>query len=125
MPSTSPPQNLVQPYGQKVVFEKGKPLQFADFALTFQGQTHVKVKEYSRGFYYENFTATANGKTQKIIWSMGTGLIDPADFSVAGQNYMLELKSSEITGNLEENELIVWRAQDWQQKHDELHPTVR
>ena len=125
MPSTSPPQSALQPYGKKVVFEKGKPLQFADFTLRFDGQTRVKVKHYPQGFVYENFTAMANGVTRKIIWSMGTGLIDPADFSIAGQDYMLELKSSEITGNLAEDELIVWRAKDWQQKHDELHPTVR
>ena len=125
MPSTSPPQNTVQPYGQKVVFAKGKPLQFADYALTFQGQTHVKVKNYPQGFVYENFTATSKGKTQKIIWSMGTGELAPADFVVTDENYLLELKGSDILGHLNEDELVVWRAKDWQQKSAELHPTVR
>lgn len=122
---SSTPQSSVQPYGQKVRFAKGQGLQFADFTLRFDGQTHVKVKNYPNGFDYENFTVTANGKAQKIIWSMGTGLIDPTDFSVAGQPYMLELKSSEILGKMEEDELIMWRAKDWQQKQAELHPTVR
>ena len=123
MPSA--PQKSTLYYGQKVRFSKGKPLEFADFALTFQGQTHVKLKQYPPGFYYENFSVTANGKSQKIKWSMGTGELAPASFSVANQDYLLELKSSDILGNLQENELIVWRAKDWQQKSAELHPTVR
>lgn len=123
MPST--PQNSVQPYGQKVRYAKGKPLQFADFALRFDGETHVKVKDYPNGFNYENFTATANGKAQKIVWSMGIGEIAPAGFSVAGQDYLLELRMSYISGQLDEDQFIVWRAKEWQQKEAELHPTVR
>ena len=118
-------QNSFQPYGQKVRFAKGQTLQFADFALRFDGQMHVKVERYPNGFVYENFTVKADGKTQKIVWSMGTGLLDPADFLVAGQAYMLELKSSDILGKLDEDKLVVWRAKDWQQKQAELHPTVR
>lgn len=126
MPSVTPiSQSSVEPYGQKVRYVKGQSLQFADFALRFDGQTHVKVKQYPNGFVYENFTATADGKAQKIVWSMGTGLIDPADFSVTGQDYMLELKSSDFLGNLNKDELIMWRAKDWRQKQAELHPTVR
>lgn len=126
MPSAAPKsQNAVQPYGQKVRFAKGQSLSFADFALRFDGQTHVKFKNYPNGFVYENFTATASGKSQKIIWSMGTGLLDPADFSIAGGDYVLELKSSDILGKMDEDELIVWRAKDWQEKQNELHPTAR
>ncbi len=126
MPSSNPSsKNAVQPYGQKVRFAKGQALQFADFSLKFGGQTHVKVKNYPNGFVYENFVVTANGVTQKIIWTMGTGLLDPTDFSVGNKSFMLELKSSDIAGKMDKDELIVWHAQDWQQKQAELHPTVR
>ena len=123
MPST--PRKSVLGYGRKVRYTKGQLLDFADFALRFDGQTHIKVKEYPRGFVYENFTATAKGKSQKIKWSMGTGELAPAGFSIADEDYLLELKSSDILGNLQENELIVWRAKDWQKQRDELHPTTR
>ena len=119
------PQESVQPYSQKIRFRQGKPLQFADFILTFDGQTHVKVERYPNGFVYENFTVTAKGVPQKIIWTMGTGVLDPTDFSVAGQPFMLELKSSDILGPMEEDQLVVWRQKEWQQRSSELHPTVR
>ena len=106
-------------------FAKGKALQFADFALKFDGQTHVKVKEYPPGFTYENFSVTANGITQKIKWSLGTGELAPTGFSVADQDYLLELKSSDVLGQMKEDELIIWRQQEWQRRQAELHPTVR
>ena len=106
-------------------FVKGQPLLFAGFALRFDGETHVKVKEYPPGFRHENFTVTANGKSQKIAWSMGTGELAPTGFSVAGQEYLLELRSSDILGQMKEDELIIWRQKEWQQQQDELHPTVR
>ena len=117
------PSPAVHPYGQRVVFEQGKPLQFGHFRLRFEGQTHVKVEHYPNGFVHENFEVTATGKSQKITWSMGTGEIAPTEFSVAGQGYLLELKSSDFLGNLENNELVVWREEQWDQKQKVAPPT--
>ena len=126
MPQPAPTaKHAVQLYEQKVTFERGKPLQFAAFALQFEGQTHVKVKDYPQGFVYENFTVTANGVTRKIVWSLGTGEIAPTEFSVAGQSYLLELKSSDFLGQLAHNELVVWREQEWEQKQKAAPPTSR
>ena len=118
-------RDAAQPYGQKVRFVEGQPLLFADFTLRFDGETHVKVKEYAPGFRHENFTVTANGKSQKIAWSMGTGELAPTGFSVAGQEYLLELRSSDILGQMKKDELIIWRQKEWQQQQDELRPAVR
>ncbi len=123
MPSTS--QQSVLGYGQKARYGQSQALKFADFELRFDGETHVKVKEYPPGFYYENFSVTAHGKSQKIKWSMGTGEIAPAGFSVAGENYLLELRSSDVLGQLKKDELFTWREKDWQQKYDELYSTAR
>ena len=70
------PQKSVLNYGQKVRFSKGQSLQFANFALRFDGQTHVKVKDYPNGFVCENFTATANGKSQKLYeaWELDSSI---------------------------------------------------
>ena len=101
------PTKTVNAYQHKIKYQPHQTLTFADFDLTYSGQTKVIPKQYPRGFIYYNFVVKAGSKTQKIIWSSGTGLIDATDFSVAGKGFQLELKSSVALGRLAEDELVV------------------
>ena len=97
----------MNPYSQKVKYKENLDLTFADFTLRYVGQTKVIPKQYPRGFIYYNFQVTANGKTQNIRWSSGTGDIAPLDFTAGDKAFSLELKISDTLGSLENDELVV------------------
>lgn len=104
-------------YGEKVRFAPGRPLKFPDCELVFTGTRTVSTPQYPRGFLFYDFEARAGGKTQKVSWTSGTGVIDPADFQVDGKKFVLELKGSEgFKGWLKDNELVLWRAESFPPK---------
>ena len=93
-------KNMVKSEYSKIVkFEKGKPLTFADFTLTYLGQRYTTGTKFT--FVFEQFevTPTGGGKPQKIEWTSGTGEIAPQPFEVGGQKFFLDLRTSEIVGH--------------------------
>jgi hypothetical protein len=94
-------------YGEKVRFRKDAPLRFPDFELTYLGERHVASAIYPRGFRFFDFEAKTPQETVKVSWSSGTGLIDPADFRIAGKNFWLEMRGSIKRGWLAANEIVV------------------
>lgn len=94
-------------YGAKVKFKKDAPLQFPDFTLTYTGERKVSGPVYPRGWMVYDFTVAAQGKTQKVSWTAGTGVIEATRFTVGGKAFDLELRGSRKHGWIGENELVV------------------
>ncbi|HXV42535.1 MAG TPA: hypothetical protein VEC96_05700 [Anaerolineae bacterium] len=97
-------------YGTKVRYALNQPLTFPDLTLEFIGERWVDASpNYPRGFTYYDFKVGHGDQEQIISWSAGTGDIGPAPFEVAGQDYWLELVSSDRLGRLEKDELVLWK----------------
>ncbi|MCE7989207.1 MAG: hypothetical protein DYG89_49265 [Caldilinea sp. CFX5] len=96
-------------YGEKVFYFRAQPIAFPDFALTYRGERHVASDKYPRGFAYLDFQVVHDDESQIVSWSSGTGEIGPSFFTVAGQQYKLELAASDELGQLAEGELVIWR----------------
>ncbi len=95
-------------YSQKIAYAENRDLKFPDFTLRYLGQRKVIPPQYPRGFVLYDFRVTdSGGKTQKIIWSSGTGLIDWTDFSAGEKKFGLELQASVTLGKLAPDELVV------------------
>ena len=95
------------PYGARVVFRADTPIQFEDFTMSFVGERLDASPQYPRGFLMYDFRVVSASGTQTVSWSAGTGEIGPAEFTVAGRRYLLELKHSDRRGALENDELVV------------------
>lgn len=97
-------------YGRKVKFAKGRTLVFPDCELTYAGERKVAHPAFKPGFTYYDFTVKSGGQTKTVSWSSGTGLIDAADFEIAGKKFFLELRGSQaFKGWLKDNELVLWK----------------
>lgn len=96
-------------YGEKVFYFPDQPIAFPDFTLTYQGERHVTSDKYPRGFAYLDFQVVQGDESQIVAWSSGAGDIGPSYFTVAGQQYKLELAYSDELGRLAAGELVIWR----------------
>jgi hypothetical protein len=102
-------QSRTAAYGEKVFYFQDQPIVFPDFTLIYQGERQVTSDKYPRGFTYHDFQVDNGDESQMVSWSSGTGEIGPSFFTVAGQQYMLELISSDELGRLTEGELVIGR----------------
>lgn len=102
-------QSRTAGYGEKVFYFQDQPIAFPDFTLTYQGERHVTSDRYPRGFDYLDFRVDDGNESQIVSWSSGTGDIGPSFFTVAGQQYKLELTDSDELGPLADGELVIWR----------------
>lgn len=96
-------------YGEKVFYFQDQPIAFPDFTLTYQGERPVVSEQYPRGFTYLDFQVDNGNESQIVSWSSGAGDIGPSFFTVAGQQYKLELTDSDELGPLAGGELVIWR----------------
>jgi hypothetical protein len=104
----------VAPYGAPVRFSKNRDVEFRDFSLRYLGARRIENSEFRPGFVYEDFEVRRDGRTQKVSWSSGTGVIDSASFEFAGRPYELELRGSVAQkGWLREDEVVVWPRADF------------
>jgi hypothetical protein len=94
-------------YGEKVKFSQNAPVKFEDFTLSYIGERRVSSENYPRGFLYHDFKINTESEEQTVSWSSGTGDIAPAAFQIGGKKYELELKISELLGNLAGDELVI------------------
>ena len=102
-------------YGVKTRFHKDAVLTFPDCELVFTGTRRVTAPNFPRGFLFYDFEARSGGRTRTVSWSSGTGDIGPVFFEVNGRKFVLELSSSfAVKGWLKDNELLLWRASDFQ-----------
>ena len=99
-----------QPYGAKVKFREGAPVQFKDFEVIYLGKRRVVPKQYPRGWWAYDFIIRSGESEQKVTWSAGTGSIDPARFDVKKKTYQLELGMADKLGQLAEDEMVVSAA---------------
>jgi hypothetical protein len=97
-------------YGTRVKYRVGQKIEFPDFTIQYVGERHKSVPVYPRGFLYYDFKVTKGNVEKVVSWTTGTGIIDPADFEIAGKDYQLELRYSKKLGKLQENELVIWQA---------------
>jgi len=96
-------------YGARATFQKGTPLIYADFTLTYAGERLVTTPRFPRGFVFHDFDAVSTGKAVRVSWSSGTGDIGPTPFTIDGKSYTLELSRSDKLGALKKDELVVSR----------------
>lgn len=97
-------------YGSRVKYRAGQKIEFPDFTVEYLGERRKSLPVYPRGFLYYDFKVT-KGKSEKVIlWTTGTGVIDPLDFEIDGRRYQLELRHSDKLGKLKDNELAIWQA---------------
>lgn len=94
-------------YGEKTKFAVSRPMKFPAFELTYDGKHRVVPPQYPRGWWAHDFTVHAGEKSQKVVWSAGTGDIGPARFTVSGRVFALELELSDKLGKLRADELVV------------------
>lgn len=102
-------QSRTAGYGEKIFYFTDQPIAFPDFTLTYQGVRHVAADNYPRGFDYHDFQVDNGDESQIVAWSSGAGDIGPSFFTVAGQQYKLELTYSDELGRLAAGELVIWR----------------
>ena len=94
-------------YGQKIRYRQGRSIVFPDFTLTFTGQRRVVPPQYPHGWWTYDFEVRAGEKSQTIIWSAGTGLINATDFTVGSKKFTLKRVMARALGQLAENELVI------------------
>jgi len=94
-------------YGVKVGFRAGMPIAFPDLTLTYLGKRRVESQVYPRGFLYHDFRAERGSETVAVSWTSGTGVIEPADFTIGGRAYALELGGARAHGWLDDDELVL------------------
>jgi len=93
---------MKQSYGTIVPFKKESALYFPDFGLIYKGQRFQKTNNAQCVFTFEQFELIdLNGnKLEDIEWSSGTGEIAPTTFKKSGKKYWLELRTSNVVGNI-------------------------
>jgi hypothetical protein len=97
-------------YRTRVKYRPGEKIEFPDFTIEYVGERRKTVPVYPRGFLYYDFKVS-KGKAEKMVsWTTGTGDIGPVEFEIGGKHYQLELRHSDKLGKLNENELVIWRA---------------
>ena len=97
-------------YGARAKYRVGQKIEFPDFTVEYVGERRKTVPVYPRGFLYYDFKVS-KGKSEKLVsWTTGTGVIDPTDFEFDGKSYQLELCHSDKLGRLNENELVIRKA---------------
>jgi hypothetical protein len=94
-------------YDSPVKFREGRTWRYPDFELTYIGRYHVAPPQYRRGWWRSDFKVKSGNSEQTISWSAGTGDIGPAQFTVAGVIFNLDLVWSEKVGKLKDDELVV------------------
>jgi hypothetical protein len=97
-------------YGTPVKYGAGKKIEFPDFTIEYVGERRVSSPAYSRGFLYYDFKVMTGNIEKTISWTAGTGDIGPTEFEVGDKHYQLELRRSDKFGKLNDNELVIGRA---------------
>src|SRR5262252_186501 len=95
-------------YNTKVQFRINQPIAFPHFTLTYTGSK--KSDPTPAGLHpwtIHEFTVTAKGREQKVLWTAGTGDIGPSLFNCGGVAFLLELSRSDTLGKLKEDEVVV------------------
>jgi hypothetical protein len=96
-------------FGEKTKFSKGRPVKFAGFTLTYMGERTVGIEKPQRQFTYQDFKIKTETEEKTVSWSSGLGEIAPTPFEIGGVNYALELRASDKLGNLDTDELVIWK----------------
>jgi len=105
------PQGETAEYDKKLIFAIGKVLHFPDFDLTFTGKREQQpVGNLHLAPVYE-FKISSQGPRKMVEWSAGTGAFGPSDFTVNGQVFLLEMKDSLTLGKLENDMLVIRKAE--------------
>lgn len=119
------------PYGRPVPYTLNADVRFPDLSVRFIGARREYPRVYPRGFLiYELEIVSTRGTRVTVSWSSGTGHLGPVAFSVDGTEYFLELKADSLATDpakrwLKENELILWKKDDYLKKQEELHAPTR
>jgi hypothetical protein len=111
---------LVPPgeFGKITTFKKGNPVVYPDFTITYVGYPETKYPPV--GYRAHNFTIESKSGKHLVHYING-GEVFPAQFEVQGQKYMLELVSSLATRIiLKDNEMIIWKLEEWQKRYHEI-----
>lgn len=96
-------------YGNKVRFERGRSLSFPDFFIIYEGKDH-KALDQHHSFILQTFKVQNTDHTITITSSQfDLGHYPATTFTMDKCTYSLELRKSEKLGNLEDNELVVWK----------------
>ncbi len=96
-------------YGEPVRFAKGKELRFPDLRLRYLGAREIPAAGKVPGVRMEDFVVTGRRGAQKITWMNGPGKAVPVVFTVAAENYVLELGQSVGQAKpLAADEAVVW-----------------
>jgi hypothetical protein len=106
----SPSSPVEAAYDAKANFREGRVCRYPDFELTYLGRRHVTPPQYPRGWWRYDFKVSGGTGEQIVSWSAGTGDIGPAQFTVGGMAFNLELVWSEKRGKLDDDELVVSKA---------------
>ncbi|MDD4872079.1 MAG: hypothetical protein PHR77_16095 [Kiritimatiellae bacterium] len=101
-------------------FKKGNPVVYPDFTITYVGYPETKYPP--AGYRAHNFKIESKSRKYLVHYING-GEVSPAQFEVQGQKYMLELVSSLAAHTiLKNNEMIIWKFEEWQKRyHETIH----
>jgi len=93
-------------YGAKVTYAQGHKLEYPNFSVEFVGEKPPRsYDKYPR----EEFRISGGGEVQEISWGRDQGDIGRVKFSVAGENYLMELVGSQQYGVLDQGVMVIWK----------------
>lgn len=97
-------------FGQPVRCGKKAVVTFPGLTVEFVGQRVVPSAQYPRGFRFWDYLVRQGDTKKTVGWSDGTGEIAPANFSLAGTDYVLERVYSEgLRRRLKDDEIVLWK----------------
>lgn len=111
--------SVIPQYGRWGKYSASKPVKFPDFDLFFKGkrQNSFYPGETERRLA-DVYVFEANNSSERVevLWSAGTGLIGPEQFSIGGKAYMIEMLGSDILrgGFVDENNIVVWPMEEFE-----------
>jgi len=115
-------------YGERTKFQKDVPLQFPDLQLVYRGQRRFESSVRKNAFtYVEDFEANQGDHQVEVSYSHGfPGIIQPKEFTIKGQSFVLEMEltisiKDPKSSWLKEDELILWRKEDFDKKEKEAY----
>ncbi len=117
IPDTPPDKSAS--YGEKVTYEKGKPIAFSDFNLTFTGTMNSPSEIAGDGITLHYFDIDTDKEHKTMYWLDDKPIPEPAAFEVANKKFYLEKKRSRYLGRnmlliadvgapLLDNELVIY-----------------
>lgn len=116
-------QTTTAAYGKWQTYSPDYDLVYPDFKFRFvskePGPFYPGSNTRRMGDRY-NFKISKGDSKESLGWSLGTGEIGPASFSIGGKEYVLEMMSSYVLdGAFQPNDkVLIWPEAEWQALSD-------